>query len=79
MNDEQQQPDPRDGLYYVTVRRDDGEWRILRGPFLTHVAALAALPWARRRACELDPKAHWYSYGTARSLDHLGVGILDKL
>lgn len=73
-------PDTREGLYYVTVRRDDGEFRLLRGPFLNdHAGALAAVDEARRRACELDPKAHWYSYGTARSLEYLGVGILDKL
>ena len=75
-------PDTKPGLYYVTVRRWNNnvtpDVRILRGPFVDdHAAALAAVPEAQRIACELDPRAHWYEFGTCRSDHFLGVGILD--
>lgn len=72
--------DSRPGLYYVTVRRQSDDYRLLRGPFLNdHAGALAAVPEARERACALDPRAHWYAFGTCRSDDFLGVGILDRI
>lgn len=74
-----QAPDTKPGLYYVTVRKG-ADTRLLRGPYLDdHAAALAAVPEATRIACDLDPRAHWYEFGTCRSEDFLGVGILDQL
>jgi hypothetical protein len=76
-----QHPDNAPGNYYVSVRRDDGQTRLLRGPFRNdHAAALAAVRDASRRAERLDPKAVWYSYGTVRMAEkYAEPGILDRL
>lgn len=59
--------DSKPGNYYVSVRKDSGDWRVLLGPFPNdHAAALAWVDKARRKAEEIDPKAIWYSYGTVR-------------
>jgi hypothetical protein len=50
--------------YYVSVRNDRGEARLLAGPYAEHHQALAALPRAKDLACEYDARGHWYSYGT---------------
>lgn len=67
-----QKPDTKPGNYYVTAVRDDGAVAFLAGPFKNdHSSALAAVNGARRQACEIDPRAHWYAYGTSRlDLDH---------
>lgn len=77
----QQQPDTAPGNYYVSVRRDDGQTRLLRGPFRNdHAGALAAVQAASAEAERLDPKAVWYSYGTVRMPeDFERPGILDTL
>lgn len=76
MND--QIPDTRPGFYYVSVVRDDGAHRLLRGPFVNdHPAALAAVDGARHIACKLDRRGHWYAYGTCRTETDAGPGILD--
>lgn len=63
-----QTPDTKPGNYYVSVRRDDGDFRCLLGPYRDdHKAALAMVDEARKVAEELDPKAFWYSYGTLRT------------
>ena len=72
------------GFYYVTVRRPKAgggfEYRPLRGPFENdHAAALRALPAARKEATDLDPKAQWYTFGTARCTESQGLGIFDIL
>jgi hypothetical protein len=51
--------------YFITCRRDDGAWVALSGPYVRHSYARAALPDARRYAAKVDPRAHWYAYGTA--------------
>lgn len=81
MNDNgAQAPDPRPGFYYVSVRRPNGDYRLLRGPFVNdHAAALAAVDPARYRAYDLDPRAAWYAYGTARTEQDMGPGLLDEL
>ncbi len=62
-----QMPDTNPGNYYVTAVRDDGAVAFLAGPFENdHAGALAALPKAKQVACDIDPRGHWYSYGTAR-------------
>jgi hypothetical protein len=73
------QPDTAPGNYYVTVRRDDGDFRCLVGPFRDdHAKALSLVPKARRVAQEVDPKAVWYSYGTIRTVyDYDKPGILN--
>lgn len=74
-----QMPDPQPGNYYVTVR-DSDDYRCLVGPFPDdHTGALAWVDRANRLACDLDPKAHWYSYGTARlPADYAKPGILNE-
>jgi hypothetical protein len=61
-----QKADAAPGNYYVTVR--DGErYALLLGPFTNdHQRALDAVEEVRRVAEELDPRASWYAFGTAR-------------
>lgn len=80
-----QTPDTKPGNYYVTVKKDNGDFRFLLGPFENdHQAALNAVEGARKMAGEIDPRADWYFYGTARlDLSQPGepaapVGILNK-
>jgi hypothetical protein len=61
--------DTKPGNYYVSVRRDGGDFRCLLGPYRDdHKKALAMVD-AGRRAAEAcgDPRAVWYSYGTVRT------------
>ena len=61
-----QQPDPRPGAYYVTCIDGSRVGRLL-GPFEDdHAAALAMVDKVREKAEEIDPRAHWYSFGTCR-------------
>ncbi len=70
-----QKPDTKPGYYYATARRDNGDAVLLAGPFLNdHQAALDALAPAKAWAQDVDPRAAWYSYGTARTEDNLGPG-----
>lgn len=60
--------DPRPGNYYVSVQ--NGKRRaLLRGPFATHIEALALVDETRQMACNIDPRGHWYAYGTGRLID----------
>ena len=51
--------------YYVTVRRDNGDARTLAGPFAEHGEAVAWVERTIRVANDRDPRAAWYSFGTA--------------
>lgn len=63
----EQIPDTKTGYYYVSVVNDRGEVRLLLDPFENdHSAALSYVDRCTDAACGLDPKAHWYSYGTVR-------------
>ena len=64
--------DERPGYYYVSVI-DGRRWLLLYGPFDTHAAALAAVEMVRRLAVDVDPRAWFYAFGTAR-LDPDGPG-----
>ena len=62
----EQQPDTQPGEYFVTVIDGDRYARLL-GPFTdNHAGALAMVEAVREKAYELDPKSHWYSFGTCR-------------
>lgn len=75
-----QEPDTRPGPYYVSVRRDDGDFRLLSGPYLLHASALAAVAEARTIATDLDSRAVWYSFGTVRMKPEFSEpGILNRL
>lgn len=74
-----QKPDTRPGAYYVTVY-DGGRWGRLLGPFVNdHALALRMVDAARALAEELDPRAFWYSFGTARWESTVAApGVLNK-
>jgi hypothetical protein len=75
-----QAPDTKPGFYYVSVVKGSGDYRLLKGPFQNdHAGALAAVDAAKGRALELDPRASWYAYGTCRTEEDMGPGILDKM
>lgn len=76
-----QQADTKPGPYYVSVRRDDGQYRLLSGPFPKHEEALAKVDAAMRIAMDLDPRACWYLFGTCRIEDPAFAepGILNDL
>lgn len=58
--------DTTPGEYYVTVI-DGTRWATLLGPFTNdHQAALDMVDAVREKAIELDPKAHFYAFGTCR-------------
>ncbi len=62
-----QQPDTKPGNYYVTVRKECGDFRCLAGPFRDdHAGALAMVDRARELACQVDHWACFYAFGTAR-------------
>lgn len=63
-----QQPDTAPGNYYVSViDPDTGRFGLLLGPFKNdHAAALAMVDKVRAKACDLDPRAYWYAFGTCR-------------
>lgn len=66
--------DPRPGNYYVSVQ-DQGRTALLAGPWPTHREALEMVDTVRTKACGLDPRGHWYAYGTARLPDDDSVPI----
>lgn len=75
-----QTPDTKPGFYYVTMRRDDGATVRLAGPFENdHQAALDAVGPAKAWALDVDPRAPWYSYGTARYERDHGPGKFDTM
>ena len=62
-----QTPDTKSGNYYVTAI-DGKRHAVLAGPFRdNHQAALDTVDAAKRLAQDLDPKAVFYSFGTART------------
>lgn len=78
-----QAPDNKPGNYYVSVRRDNGDSRFLLGPYVNdHAGALAMVEEARKMAQDMDPRAAWYAFGTARQDIEPGkpveLGILNK-
>lgn len=76
-----EQPDTAGGNYYITVRRENGDFRCLAGPYRdNHAAALAAKDKVASLAINLDPKAAFYSFGTIRTdYSYAEPGILNRL
>jgi hypothetical protein len=61
-----QEPDIQPGEYYVSVI-DGKKSALLLGPFTNdHAAALAAVDKVRAKAIQIDSKASFYAFGTAR-------------
>lgn len=72
-----QSPDTKPGYYYVSAI-DGARSALVRGPFRDdHAGALASVDSARERMIAIDPRAHWYAFGTCRSDADLGPGYLD--
>ena len=65
--------DPRPGNYYVTMLRDDRTYLPLFGPLPNHQEALDRVTIARLYAGQLDPRAVWCAFGTARMETDLQV------
>lgn len=63
--------------FYVSVI-DGNRTGVLAGPFPTHGLALDLVDRARDLAVEIDPKAHFYSFGTCRVRhEHKPAGLLN--
>ena len=51
-------------VYYVSAI--DGDRRaLICGPYADHEGALADVVRVKRAAYEVDPRAHWWAWGTA--------------
>jgi len=72
------QVDNRPGAYYVTARDGDRHW-LLSGPYIDdHGGALAVVDDARQIAQDSNPRAWFYSYGTARMETPEKIGSLQR-
>lgn len=70
-----QAPDTKPGAYYVSVA-DGGRVARLLGPFTDdHAGALAWVDRVRDKAIELDPRGHFYAFGTCRIPDDDSVPV----
>lgn len=80
-----QKPDTsRSGNFYVTTHdpggnAGKGRHGFLLGPYANHQDALDRVRPARDKAYNVDPKSHWYAFGTARmNADEPGApGVLN--
>lgn len=61
----EQTADARPGRYYVSCKSDRHSW-LMRGPFQDHASALTAVRETKDKACEIDGRAIWMAWGTAR-------------
>ncbi len=75
-----QKIDHRPGHYYVSII-DGSRSSLLLGPFPRHMTALLKVSAVRRKAVEIDAKAHFYAFGTARvpAEDTAPIGRLNDL
>ncbi len=68
-----------DRKFYVSVL-DGPRYGFLVGPFDTHDQALAQVDSARAAAEQVDPRAVWYAFGTARAPEGYSTpGVLNDL
>ena len=64
--------------YYVSMV-DGARTALLAGPFKSHPQALALVAAVRELAYQIDPKSHWYAFGTlAMSRDYNKPGLLNN-
>lgn len=66
--------DPPGSRYYVSVQ-DAGRSAFVAGPYDTHEEAESDVELVRRLGEELDPRAFWYAWGTARTDVDVNVGV----
>jgi hypothetical protein len=70
-------PSPETRYFYVSCIDHDRRALVV-GPYSTHAAALADVARVRAEAERVDPRAFWYAWGTAGSVDDLGPGVLGR-
>ena len=71
-------PDTKPGNYYVSAINGTRK-TLLAGPFKRHETALALLEVARNIAIEIDPYAHFWDFGTARTPETFNeLGTLNR-
>lgn len=63
-----QTPDTKPGFYYVSAV-DGNKYALMLGPFKTHEEALQMVEQCRNKAYDLDPRSHWWQWGTCREDD----------
>jgi hypothetical protein len=80
MSDEGQKPDTRPGPYYVSII-EGRKYALLSGPYPDHTTALALVDKAREIVLPMDPRAHFYAFGTSRMKDpnYNRAGVLQRL
>jgi hypothetical protein len=73
-------PDAAPGPYYISVRKEGGDWRMVSGPYDKHADALALVDKARGICQDMDPRSFWYAFGTVRIKDATCIdpGILQR-
>lgn len=54
-------------VYYVSAQ-DGARYSLMLGPFATHEAALAQVDAVCAKACQLDPRAWFWAWGTLSAL-----------
>lgn len=70
--------EPGTKVFYVSVV-DGPKYNVLLGPFPTHPAALAYVNPVKEIALRLDPKSHFYGFGTVGiDTGYSGPGLLNK-
>lgn len=69
---------PEGAHFYVTARDDRGRYTRLSGPYDTHGDALERVRDITNWAMKVDPRAPWYSYGTA-AIDGTALGAYERL
>ena len=70
-------PDTRPGPYWVTAK-DAGHYFVMAGPYETHKEALGAVDMARDTASDIDGRAWFMAWGTARIPDRTKPGNLNR-
>ena len=78
-----QEPDTKPGPYFVTAI-DQGpamtrRVMVMSGPYNTHQQALDAVGMARDTASDIDGRAWFMAWGTARIPDRTQPGNLEKM
>lgn len=70
--------DSKPGPYFVTAQKSGGStYWVMRGPFETHQAALDAVTETMNKAVDLDARAHWMEWGTARMVPGTAPGKMN--
>lgn len=62
--------------YYVSAI-DGARKALICGPYPTHDAALADVTRVKRAAYDVDPRAHWWAWGTASVDTDAAPGLRD--